>query len=319
MAMQDAGLRPLRIGEVLDVAIKLYRANFLTMVKAVLVFVLPTQILGALITSSLRTDFDFASGFNQGFDPEAAPVVDAAEFVTVMIGTALIGLLSVITAQLASAASFQALSTSYLGGEADWKETLRFALKKLWPLLWLGFLHALCLGIGFVLLIVPGVYLYAAFSVAVPVLLLENVRGASALGRSRRLVTGRWWPVAAVLLLTTILSSIISGAVTGLIVAASFGGANEVVSDVVRVIGATAASLLTTPFAAAVSLVLYIDLRVRKEGFDLELLASRVGVDSAAVGPPSFLPPAAPETGDDPDDQPPFWPPPPGWKPRSQR
>lgn len=318
MAMPEVVLRPLRVGEVLDVAIKLYRANFATLVKAVLVFVAPTQILGALITASMRAD-DFPTSFGESFDPEAASAIDMSDLVVVAVGALLVTVLGVITAQLASAASFQALSTAYLGGEPDWKQTLGFAFGKLWPLLWLGFLHALCLGIGFLLLIVPGVYLYGAFSVAVPVLLLENVRGTKALGRSRRLVEDRWWPVAAVLVLTAILSSIVSGAVTALVVGASFSPANQIVSDVVGVIGGIAASLLTTPFAAAVSLVLYIDLRVRKEGFDLELLAQRIGADETTVRPPSFLPPAPIEPAEDPDDRPPFWPPPPGWQPRSKQ
>ncbi len=69
--------------------------------------------------------------------------------------------------------------------------------------------------------------------------------------------------------------------------------------------------MLATPAAAAFITVLYIDLRVRKEGFDLLLLARRLGVERApGQEPPSFLPEPAPV-----GSQPPFWPPPPGWKP----
>jgi hypothetical protein len=69
--------------------------------------------------------------------------------------------------------------------------------------------------------------------------------------------------------------------------------------------------MIATPAAAAFITVLYIDLRVRKEGFDLLLLARRLGVERApGQGPPSFLPEAPPTGG-----QPPFWPPPPGWTP----
>ena len=75
-------------------------------------------------------------------------------------------------------------------------------------------------------------------------------------------------------------------------------------------------SLKATPLSAAVLTVLYFDLRVRKEGFDLELLARRLGVEpgTAAAGAdfiPQIVPPPVPS-----DDQPPFWPPPPGWRPR---
>jgi hypothetical protein len=69
--------------------------------------------------------------------------------------------------------------------------------------------------------------------------------------------------------------------------------------------------------------VLYIDLRVRKEGFDLALLASRMGVEAPAgdalaipAPPPIERSPYVPgprrPTG---GKQPPYWPPPPGWTP----
>jgi hypothetical protein len=95
--------------------------------------------------------------------------------------------------------------------------------------------------------------------------------------------------------------------------------------------------MIATPAAAAFITVLYIDLRVRKEGFDLLLLARRLGVErepgqelpsflpepAPAGSPPPFWPPppgwepgsALPEPQPPPSDQPPFWPPPPGWKP----
>ncbi len=50
-------------------------------------------------------------------------------------------------------------------------------------------------------------------------------------------------------------------------------------------------SVITTPFMAAVLVLIYFDLRVRKEGFDLELLSQGVGVPGA---PPAGGPWTAP-------------------------
>jgi hypothetical protein len=63
--------------------------------------------------------------------------------------------------------------------------------------------------------------------------------------------------------------------------------------------------------------VLYFDLRVRKEGFDLELLSRRMGVDPATVANPAFLPPAMPPPppSPGPQDRPTGWPPPPDGRP----
>jgi hypothetical protein len=99
--------------------------------------------------------------------------------------------------------------------------------------------------------------------------------------------------------------------------------------------------VIATPAAAAFVTVLYIDLRVRKEGFDLLLLARRLGVErppgqelpaflpeppQTGSRPPFWPPPPGWESGPEPvapiepaaapaSDEPPFWPPPPGWKP----
>jgi hypothetical protein len=71
--------------------------------------------------------------------------------------------------------------------------------------------------------------------------------------------------------------------------------------------------MLTTPFTAAIAVVIYVDLRVRKEAFDLQLLAGQLGVDPPEGLSTTYAPllPADPPSG----SQPPFWPPPPGWTP----
>ena len=133
-------------------------------------------------------------------------------------------------------------------------------------------------------------------------------------------------------------------ALTGLVVGVAFANParNTVTGFVLNTLAGTIGSMIATPAAAAFITVLYIDLRVRKEGFDLLLLARRLGVERAPGQElPSFLPelppPAEPAAvlaaaarlgagacaaaepqPPPPSDQPPFWPPPPGWKPGDQ-
>jgi hypothetical protein len=72
--------------------------------------------------------------------------------------------------------------------------------------------------------------------------------------------------------------------------------------------------VLTTPYSAAVVTLLYFDLRVRKEGLDLQLIAEGADVTRDPDAP---LP--APLVADEytPEEraQAPYWPPPPGWRP----
>ena len=110
---------------------------------------------------------------------------------------------------------------------------------------------------------------------------MEGTRGRKALGRSFGLVKGRWWPTFGALVLAFILVGIVSAGLTQLLAAFSLGstGHGSIVDFTLRVVTETVSSLITTPFTAALTVVLYIDLRVRKEGFDVQLLAAQIGLE----------------------------------------
>jgi hypothetical protein len=310
--MDPAGLRPLGVGEILDVAIKIYRSRFGVLIKAVAVVLAPVFVLTAAIGLSLPANED-VFGATQ---PGETPKLDAGDLWTFLAGSFLIVVVTLIAAQVATGACFKAVGGAYFDEEPDWRASLRFARERLGSLLWLSFLLVLFLIPAVLACIVPGVYLYVAWGVATPVLLLEGVRGRGALKRSRALVKGRWWPTCAVLILVGLITGIVSGVFAALLVGVVGTVDNEVATAVANAVAQTVSSALTTPISAAVLTVLYFDLRVRKEGFDLELLARRIGVDPAKVSSTGSMPIAPPPVAS--DDRPPFWPPPPDWRPRSQ-
>ena len=316
--VDSVALRPLRVGEILDVAIKLYRNNFGTLVRIVLFVTVPAQILIALVQASTPSEFDSDSFGSFESTTTVEPELDGKAFAAFAIGMTLAYLIGLVMGEIASAGCFRAIGGAYLGEEQTWQGSLRYARKRLRSLLWLTVAKNVVMVLGFLLCIVPGIYLYGAFAVTTPALMLEGVRGRKAMRRSRLLVKDRWWPVAGVLLIGTLLTSVVGGAI-GALAAGAFFTNNEIAVDVARTIGGILGATLTTPVLAAVITVLYIDLRVRKEGFDLELLADTVGVDPTGTTAPRFLPDAAvgSTAGATGGEQPPFWPPPPGWRPSS--
>ena len=175
---------------------------------------------------------------------------------------------------------------------------LGYAARRLHSILWVTFLGGLLAVLGLILLIVPGVYLYISFAVAIPVLLTEGLKGRRALGRSRQLVKGRFWPTFGVVVLGAILVGIVQGALAGLAGAASFSeGPDTFASYTAETIATVVGSLIATPLTAAFITVLYFDLRVRKEAFDLQLLAEQIGVEPApgeSLAPVPRQGPAAP-------------------------
>ena len=311
-------LRPLGIGEILDVGITIYRRNFRALLTLVFVVVAPFEILSALIQASALPDNTFIT------DTSATEPIDIdRDFWLGIAAFGVAGLLSFIAGIIATGACFKAIADGYLGERADWRPALRYAARRLHSIIWVTMLGTFIAVIGFIFFIVPGVYLYVCFAVAVPVLLTEGVKGRKALGRSRRLVRGRWWGTFGVVFLGALLVSIVQGALVGLTaIVTTLDTADPTLGSFIFSTTATVlASVISTPLSAAFITVLYFDLRVRKEAFDLQLLAEQIGVEPGEGASPAvrFADQAPRREELEADDQPPYWPPPPGWKPRSQR
>lgn len=119
------------------------------------------------------------------------------------------------------------------------------------PLIAVSILAGLGIGIGFLLLIVPGLILLTLWSVAAPVLVIERPGVLGAFGRSRELVRGYGWPVfgTIVLVFLLVIAASIAAALIGL-----------VVGDVGRAILSWIFNALTQPVAALTASVLYFTL-----------------------------------------------------------
>jgi hypothetical protein len=114
-------------------------------------------------------------------------------------------------------------------------------------------------------------------------MLVEGRGGMAALRRSWHLVKGRWWATCGRLVVASILVSVVAGIVTVVPLAATGGVFDDTSFAALLVEHAAkfAVSLITTPFIAAVTTLVYFDLRVRKEGFDVGVLAEE------SDGPPA--------------------------------
>ncbi|HEX8052056.1 MAG TPA: hypothetical protein VF517_03625, partial [Thermoleophilaceae bacterium] len=320
-------LRPLDVGQKLDAAIKLATRNLGTLTAIVLIVLVPINLLSFLITVSTLPD-DFTAGGQLG--PGATPDAGADSSGTFVAGQLVVNLLAFVAFFLVPAVCFQAIGQAYLGERTGWRESLVYGLRRLHSILWIVLLMGLALllvfiagvffiGVAFLfpllllvvipLALAPFVYLGVSWSLALPALLLEGARGVKALGRSHSLVQGRWWRTFGLLVLAWLLVLFVTTVVAG-----ALAGVTYVVSDenTVTAVGLNflanlVASVLTTPFLATVTIVLYFDLRVRKEAFDLQLLAGAIGgrAPSEALARKE-LPWEAPPHGA---------PPPPGWAP----
>lgn len=126
-------------------------------------------------------------------------------------------------------------------------------------------------------------YLYIKFSVAPPAMVLENLGVFASIGRSWSLTRGNFWRLFGINILTTIITSMVAGIFGGIasalsvifVVAGSSSPEDAITSIntayILTMVVSTIAQLLILPFTSSVNALLYIDLRMRKEGLDVEL------------------------------------------------
>ena len=281
--MSAPALRPLQVGEILDAGIKVYVKNVRTLMGLTAVVVVPLQVVSAIVLLSIVSNsHEVPRGFLA-----AGTVQTSSERFTSLGASTTLGILGGLASLLTTAACVKAVSDIYLDQPTDIRSSLRFALRRLGSLLWLEIFLGVLLLLAFVALVIPGIWLYAAASVATPALLIEGRRGSRAVGRSLKLVRGRWWPTAGVLLVAAVMVSVVSGAIQALLVGILLTGSGDAVVLTVLVVSlaAAASAILTRPFQAAVTTVLYYDLRVRHEGYDVALLAEQLGIEPAALPP----------------------------------
>ncbi|WP_420614076.1 hypothetical protein [Candidatus Spongiisocius sp.] len=122
-------------------------------------------------------------------------------------------------------------------------------------------------------MIIPGIFLWVSFAVMWEALIIEGAGPIESMKRSWRLVSGERWRVFGAGLLTTILGLIVLGivlTVIWLILSPGLGVSDGVASYLVEHVGI----LLAMPLHAAVTTVIYLDLRVRKESLSTDELAA---------------------------------------------
>jgi hypothetical protein len=135
--------------------------------------------------------------------------------------------------------------------DASITEVLGRASGKIWKLVCLSIVSALGIGLGFLLLVVPGFVLMTRWAVGVPVAMLEEGSARDALRRSREIVSGNGLSVFKVLFAVGALTALVQIPFT--LAAARAGPFNWWLAT-------TLASALTAPYAAHALIVVYYAL-----------------------------------------------------------
>ena len=131
-------------------------------------------------------------------------------------------------------------------------ETYRAVQPQLPAVIIAGILAGICIAIGLLLLIVPGLFLLTIWSMLVPVIVLERRSTGEAFTRSREVVRGHGWSVFGIVILTFLIVVIVSG-----IIRALFAPLPDFLD---AWLGSLVAHSVTIPFAAAALTTAYFAL-----------------------------------------------------------
>jgi hypothetical protein len=291
-------LRPLTVGDVLDGAFRALRATFATAALVILLVQGPFQLLSSLVLVQALPELMDPVTVERMVTEGAFDAAVAARAVAYGGGVMIVGLL--IQVLVGGALAWVALRTDR-GEEVGPGAALRASLAVSGATLGgtvlvggLGFLvlfvvafvvavlFALAAPLGVISLIVaiPAVViglaaLFGSFYLVIPIAVAEE-RGAWTTFRRAMWVTRRrFWRVAGMMML---LGLVIAAVSFGFSVA--LGALSELAgawSWIVDGVAATATALVTVPVTIFVALLLYLDARVRLEGYDLEVRARGLG------------------------------------------
>lgn len=264
------GLRPLGVGELIDAAIRIYRSRAKTLLAAVAIPVVPVLVLTTLVSFSSQPDLTV--------DPATGQTnFDGGDLALTLAGLIVSLIATTIATSIATAACFRSISGAYVGDDPDWRESLRFAMSRLGSVLGLTVLVGLVTVLGLVACIVGVLVPMTFLSIAMPVLLVEGLGVTDAMGRSWRLVRGTAWRVLGIVLLSALLAFAFQAALSAPIAVIFFVDVSTAVEQIINGVVSMISTVLVVPFSAALTMALYVDLRVRKEGFDLVLWSQRLG------------------------------------------
>jgi hypothetical protein len=279
--------RPMPLPELLDELFRLYRRHFSLIVGVALLVAVP-GLIWSLVTGTYKLNSaSYANLFTT--TGTTTPTFNNQQFSNLVGALSLGALGGFILLPISVGAVYRAVTDVALGRPATIGSVLRETLARYFPLLGLiGLGILLFIGwiiaetIGFILLILPGfavfcaaVYLAVRWSLVVAAMMAEDIGPIRGLGRSWNLVSGSWWRTFGILLIVTILQLIITyglfilfGVIAALFTAGDFQAA------VVQV-GGTLLGAVVSPITTIAVTLLYFDLRVRKEGLDLDQLAQQ--------------------------------------------
>ncbi len=305
-------LRPIALGEIYDGAFQAIRTNPRTMVGFSAIVIAVAAFITTIPQAAALVSFTDSDLFDPERAPDLTPEEVASGFAGLLSPLLVPLLIQWVATTVVTGLLIIAVSNAVLGRKtgpgALWQRTKG----RVPALIGLSILMVVVPVLVAVVLVSPGiavivagdegtgillllagvamaavalVAVYTLWSLAPPALLLENVSVTASLSRSARLVRRSFWRVLGISLLTALLVGVLSSVISVpfAILSSVIGFAQDppnsyssfpltLLQLLVSQVGSVLAGAVLFPLSAAVTALLYIDLRMRTEGLDIELM-----------------------------------------------
>lgn len=238
------------VSELVDATFSLYRRNASAYIMVTAMAVVPGLVVQLLF---LR--------------PSMEPSMGNA------MGAFLGGLISLVTYGLMTGVVTKVGSDVYLGGEADVAAAVRHVMPRLGSLIAAGIMKGIYFFLYALLLFFPVFIAFAKYFAPEAAVVLEGKTAGQAMERSAQLSDGLRWHILRTLVLGYGIYFLLAMAIGAIGI---FGN-----SEVVMLFVQTVFTVIAYPIVGLLSMMLYYDARIRKEGFDMEHLARALGDASA--------------------------------------
>src|SRR5690242_7665459 len=275
--MADLDLRPLSLGEILDRTFSIYRKNFLLFAG---ITAIPQLLVLAL--GLAQTLFMTVPAAQRNVPAEQLLAGPSGNLVAFGLIGGLVGVVVYLVAYLfAQGGTVFAVSELYLGRTTTIGASLGRMRGQLLSLFGVILLNGFAVGFGFILLIIPGIYVACRLLTCVPAALLEDLGPRSSLERSWGLTkdyAGRAFVINLLYFVLAYAAAFLFTLPFGVAIALSAKNPEALrLWTALSHVGEFVGEVLVSPILTIATAVFYYDLRVRKEAFDLQFMMNPTG------------------------------------------
>jgi hypothetical protein len=250
------------LGEILSTAFQLYQRHWRTLLAIAAVVVVPFTLLQYLLGDWVRA---------RGEVTRNGVVIETTTW-SVGIAGLVAALAGVVMFLVLTGAITRAVAAEVAGEDPSVEQSYRFGFHRLGSVLLVSVLVGLAIVGGLILFIIPGIYIGVRLAVSIEALVVEGRRGTQAMGRSWELVGGHWWHAFGTMVVAGLLTGVVNAVIT-----TPFNNT----SWFVQAVAAAVATVVTLPYGVLVGVLLYLDLRARKERLTLDQLRTELQASAA--------------------------------------